>query len=282
MRPKCTRVTIEMYTKWLYLSTQTDDALAPNVMDFYSALHKTGASSLSNNVGDTYITTHTTDPLQERYSKLEKHNSTLQSHNADLKDTVDALTKSFEAAQEKLKLQAQLHAEQLRTLQAKDKTLTERCQSTAALAEQHRLANLKLEQQHKSLQQDLQCMAAVQAQGDSRLASEITRLESSLRSKDQEHGQKSLQLSKRLEAVSGSLQVAKELLRSYPQMPADGIKVLKSSAEVLQLTHSKGGVDSMRDCLGQVSAVLSDLHSDLHTHSRLASEWTQKAARLIA
>lgn len=237
-------------------------------MDFYAALQKTGTDSLTTQVSTPYTNT----------PNSEVGNKTLQTQNTDLKDTVDTLTKSFEAAQEKLKLQAQLHADQLRTLQAKDKVLTERCQSTAAFAEQHRLASLKLEQQHKSLQQDLQSMAEVQAQGESRQAKEIKRLESSLKSKEQEHKQ----LSKNFESVSGRLEAAKELLRSCPQIPQEGIHVLKSSAEVLQLTHSKGGVESMRDCLGQVSVVLSDLHADLYAHSRLACEWTQKADRLLA
>jgi DNA repair exonuclease SbcCD ATPase subunit len=265
--------------------------------------------SLANHI-DTPHTGAVDTTLQEKFSKLEKHNTILQSRNADLKDTVDTLTKSFEAVQEKLKLQAQLHADQLRTLQAKDKVLTERCQSTAAFAEQHRLAGLHLEQKHKSLQKDLQSMAALQAQSEGRQAKEIGRLESSLKSKErdctslqqqmqtlhtsmqtlqkttlslkQEHKQQTLDLSKKLESVSGSLEAAKELLRSYPQISKDGIHVLKSSAEVLQLTHSKGGVESMRDCLGQVSAVLDDLHADLQAHSRLAGEWTQRADRLLA
>ena len=252
--------------------------------------------------------------LMEHSSKMQKHNTTLQQQNSGLKDTIDTLTKSAQSTQEelkeKVKLQAQLHADHIKTLQVKDRTLTERCQTLAAFAEQHRLASLKHEQKHKSLTQELQSMAAVQVSGEGRhrtAMEEVKRLESAVKSKDKDvrslqenisalqGSMQSLktelsQKNQKLDSVSGRLQQMGALLRASPysskgnEATTHSLQSLKSSAEVMQLAHASGGADSMRECLGQVSAVLEDLHRELHGElqgqHRLAAEWKQRVDAL--
>jgi chromosome segregation ATPase len=254
------------------------------------------------------------DALMEHSAKLQKHNTTLQQQNSSLKDAIDTLTKSAQATEgelrEKVKLQAQLHADHIKTLQVKDRTLTERCQTLSAFAEQHRLASLKHEQKHKSLTQELQSMAAVQVAGEGRhrtAMEEVKRLQSAVKSKDQEmrsmqQGISDLQADMRtlktelqqkdqkLDCLSGRLQQLGALLKASPysatsnDTTAHSLQSLKSSAEVMQLAHANGGVDSMRECLGQVSAVLEDLHGELHGELLgqhcLAAEWQQRVDAL--
>ena len=212
-------------------------------------------------------------------SKVEK----LQQHNSTLKDTVNTLTESCQATEEKMKLQAQLHNDQVLTLSSKDRTLTERCKSLAAFAEQHRLACQRHEQKHKSLSKELQSMAAVVAGESSK--EDVKRLQSNLKARDKEvqslqeniHSlqtnvqtlKQSIQSLKeehnsKMESVSGRLQAAVKLLKSFPDQEDSKTRImgsLKSSAEIMQLAHTSGGVDSMRECLGQVSTVLQDLRS---------------------
>jgi N-acyl-D-aspartate/D-glutamate deacylase len=190
-------------------------------------------------------------------------------------------------------------------LQSKDSALTERCKSLAASAELHRLANLKLEQKHTELHSELkanatelkanatelkakaaelQSMAALQAKTE---AAHAALLQSSGEAQHKRSTSEA-QLSKRLEAATdklqtatGKLQAAAALLKSRPQLAQEGVSVLKSSAEVMRLAHAEGGVDSMRECLGQVCAVLDDLHGDLATHTRLASDWGRSLDKLL-
>lgn len=235
--------------------------------------------------------------LMQHSAKLQQHNTTLQQQNSSLKDTIHTLSKSAQSTEEELrervKLQAQLHADQLKTLQVKDRTLTERCQTLAAFAEQHRLASLKHEQRHKSLTQELQSMAAVQVAGEGRhktALQEVVRLKGVVESKDKDV--RSLQenihaLQSSLKTVSGRLRDVGTLLKASPYTNIGHtckhdtvLQSLKSSAEVMKLAHTRGGVDSMRECLGQVSAVLEDLHGELQGQHRLAGEWQQRVKAL--
>ena len=306
-----------------------ESVLSVKPMDFYSAMSGTVSSKIDGTThsrGESKPTPQEYDPehginermerqrvdaLMEHTAKLQKHNTTLQQQNSSLKDTIHTLTKSNQSTEEELrervKLQAQLHADQLKTLQVKDRTLTERCQTLAAFAEQHRLAGLKHEQKNKSLTQELQSMAAVQVAGEGRhrtAMEEVKRLESTVKSRDKDvlslqeniiSLQSNIQILKqehhqKLECVSGRLEKARALLKASPysahapHTTSDSLKssldALKSSAEVMKLAHTHGGVDSMRECLGQVGAVLKDLHGELQSQHRLAGEWQQRVDAL--
>jgi hypothetical protein len=280
-------------------------------MDFYSTLQRANAKdekSLQSEGTDALRQEH--GKLLALHSQLQTQASKLQAHNASLKESHETLNEVHSALQkhntalqlqnsklqEKAKLDAQLHSEQVRTLQSKDSALTERCKSLAASAELHRLANLKLEQKHTELHSELKANATELKANASQLKVNATELKAkaaelqsmaALQSKTeaahaallQSHGEG--QLSKRLEAATGKLQAAAALLKSRPQLAQEGVSVLKSSAEVMRLAHAEGGVDSMRECLGQVCAVLDDLHGDLATHTRLASDWGRSLDKLL-
>jgi chromosome segregation ATPase len=296
-------------------------------MDFYSTLQRANAKdekSLQSEGTDALRQEHGKllalhSQLQTQASKLQAHNASLKESHETLKEVHSALQKHNTALQlqnsklqEKAKLDAQLHSEQVRTLQSKDSALTERCKSLAASAELHRLANLKLEQKHTELHSELKANATELKANASQLKANATELKAkaaelqsmaALQAKTEaahaallqssgeaQHKRSSgeAQLSKRLEAATdklqtatGKLQAAAALLKSRPQLAQEGVSVLKSSAEVMRLAHAEGGVDSMRECLGQVCAVLDDLHGDLATHTRLASDWGRSLDKLL-
>jgi chromosome segregation ATPase len=289
-------------------------------MDFYSTLQRANAKdekSLQSEGTDALRQEHGKllalhSQLQTQASKLQAHNASLKESHETLKEVHSALQKHNTALQlqnsklqEKAKLDAQLHSEQVRTLQSKDSALTERCKSLAASAELHRLANLKLEQKHADLHSELKAKATELKANATELKAKAAELQSmaALQAKTEaahaallqssgeaQHKRSSgeAQLSKRLEAATdklqtatGKLQAAAALLKSRPQLAQEGVSVLKSSAEVMRLAHAEGGIDSMRECLGQVCAVLDDLHGDLATHTRLASDWGRSLDKLL-
>ena len=286
-------------------------------MDFYSALHKKNntigqeASALKDS---NFSKPHPTadrenslssqeqiNSLMQQNAKLHKLNTTLQVHNCNLRDTVNELNKANTAMQERhrenTQLQTQLHADYLRKNEVKESTLTERCKSMAAFAEQHRLASAKHEQKHKNLAKELQNMAAVQVATEGRhqtAMEEVKRLQSMLESKtrdakslqDNLHSlQSDLQTLKQTNrTVSGRLQKAIGLLQDSPHQSKTLQSLesrLESSAEVMELAHARGSTDSMRECLGQVGSVLKDLHGQLQGHHRLASAWQERVRVLL-
>ena len=290
-------------------------------MDFYStvsgttSLHEQNVKLQQNHSGLAESVSSLSKICKDSDEKLRKHAQLnldlsskvekLQLHNSSLKDTVNSLTVSCKATEEKLKLQSQLHNDQVLTMNCKDRTLTERCKSLAALAEQHRLACMRHEEKHKNLSKELQSMAAVVA-GEGGNKEELQRLQSSLRSKDKDmlslqqniHSlQTNVQTLKqnmqslkeehdsKMESVSGRLQAAVKLLKSFPEQQDAKSRImgsLKSSAEVMQLAHTSGGIDCMRECLGQVSAVLQDLHGQLQGLDRLGSSWHERVEALTS
>ena len=238
----------------------------------------------------------------KQHAQLGAKVAQLQQHNTSLKETVSTMSQSCQAAEGKLKLQTQLHNDQILTLNSKDSTLTERCKTLAAFAEQHRLSSLRHEQKHTALSKELQTMAAVQVAVESS-KEELKRLQCSLKSRDKDvqslqeniHSlQTNVQTLKQsistlkeehstnLQAVSDRLQTAVKLLKAYPNQESSKTRImgsLKSSAEVMQLAHT-GSVDSMRECLGQVSTVLQDLHGQLEGLNRLSSSWQERVEAL--
>lgn len=244
-----------------------------------------------------FITTHNSSSNKSN-NKTENNNNNktpkvhenselitaLAKERDDLKATVQCLSmnciayeKQIGAHKDKLLLNAQMHTNRVKALEVKEQTLTKRCQEMGALTELHRLATLKHEQTNKKLSQDLQSMTTVQLEAEKRHRAAVKQMQAAhesnvqaLKSMHQQH-------------VSGRLQQAEKLLRAAPLL-ADSEHILgslKSSAEVLQLAHEGGGVDSMRECLGEVALVLHDLHGQLQGRHRLASEWQKRVEDLF-
>lgn len=220
--------------------------------------------------------------LNNRYNRLQEHFKQTQGSKLDLlnthtkqkeqlkalKETVEALNNSYEAAGEKLLLQNQLHSDQLRTIEATHKKLKERCTALATSAEQHRIANLKLEEKHKSLNKDMETLAALHVKDLKIKEGEIK----SLKSKVDSHAIES----KRLQS---KLHVAETLLKAHPvdaKQTAKAKNILSSSAEVLQLAHDSGSHESMRQCLKEVAEALHGLGGQMDSQHRLASAWLEQ------
>jgi predicted RNase H-like nuclease (RuvC/YqgF family) len=76
--------------------------------------------------------------------------------------------------------------------------------------------------------------------------------------------------------LQGRVDISTSLLKSHPIDPClnnKTKKILRSSAEILELAHDSGSVESMRRCLGQVGEILVDLHEQLDSQHRLSSAW---------
>lgn len=82
----------------------------------------------------------------------------LQEQLKAARDTVEALNLTCRATEDKILLQSQLHADKLRLMEVTHSTLQERCKILSASAEQHRTANILLEERHKSMTKDLEVL----------------------------------------------------------------------------------------------------------------------------
>lgn len=212
---------------------------------------------------------HLQERLRLAQDTTEKNDAKQRQQLKVLKDTVESLAKSCEAASEKMLLQKQLHYNQMRTTEAAHKTISARCTALATSADLHRQTNLKLEERHKSLCQDLNSMAQKSAS-----------LEAELKSKNHELSTLKTAHENETKRLQASLQKAQEHLQSHPVSMEHILRsksILESSADVLELAHDNGGVESMRQCLREVANVLKDLGEDLTHQHRLASEWLSRA-----
>lgn len=220
---------------------------------------------------------------------LSKHTK-LQEQCKGLKDTVEVLNRNFEAANEKLFLQNQLHENKLRTMEAAHNTLKERCKAMAASTEQHRLSHLKMELRNKSMTNDIERLtelhaSAVRAKDSevhslqsklSKLESDFTKLKTTHTAKIESHAVEA----KRLQA---KIQAAESILKAHPIDPSQTTKtksILSSSAEILELAHANGSVDSMKQCLSEVAGVLRDLNGQLGAQYKLSKAWLERVSSL--
>jgi type II secretory pathway component PulJ len=220
-------------------------------------------------------------PLLERHAKL-------QEQCKDLKNSVQTLNRSFEAANEKLFLQNQLHENKLRTMEATHNTLKERCKTMAVATEQHRLGNLQLEVRNKSMAKDIEKIAELHACAIMAKDGEANALQARLSKAESDFAQLRIAHA-RLESeevppLQAKIKAAEALLRSHPINAAQGAKtksIISSSAEILELAHAKGSAEEMKQCLGQVAAVLKDLNGQLGVQCRLSKAWMDQVdARL--
>ena len=216
-------------------------------------------------------TTKVAQQAQDSKLDLMAKHTKLQEHCNALKSTLETVNRSFEAANEKLFLQNQLHENKLRTIEATHNTLKERCKAMAISTEQHRIANLKLETQNKSMTEDIGKLTQLQSEIAQTKDKEIDSLKARIESHSVE--------TKRL---NGKIQAAESLLKAHPVDPAQTAKtrkILASSAEVLQLALKNGGVASMRECLGQVAEVLQDVHKQLGSQHKLSAAWLDRVEK---
>jgi chromosome segregation ATPase len=104
---------------------------------------------------------------QVHSSKLElsQRHSCLQEQFNKLKVTAQTLSQNCKAADETLFLQNQLHADKLRLVEVTQNTLKDRCRAISVSAEQHRLANSRLEEQNKSISKDLEQLTELKGSG---------------------------------------------------------------------------------------------------------------------
>lgn len=243
---------------------------------------------------------------QAHSSKLElaQRHINLQEQFNGLKVTAQTLSQSCKASDEKLFLQGQLHADKLRLMEVTHNTLKDRCKAMGLSAEQHRLANLRLEERHKSLSKDLAQLAELEmgSTKDSNQslknlqvklqASEgeiqVLKMDYTDRLKNKEAEMTSLR--SKIEAhttearlLQGKFKATQSLLKAHPIDPCLNLKaknILQSSAEILELAHAKGGAESTRQCLCEVAEALKDLNRQLDSHRRLSSVWMDKVETL--
>ena len=114
------------------------------------------------------------EQLQQMHSsklELSQRHSDLQEQFNKLKVTSQTLSQNCKAADEKLFLQNQLHADKLRLVEVTQNTLKDRCKAMSVSAEQHRIANLRLEERHKSISKDLEQLVELHGSGIQSIAS---------------------------------------------------------------------------------------------------------------
>jgi hypothetical protein len=135
----------------------------------------------------------------------------------------------------------------------------------AVSTEQHRLANLKLETQSKSMARDIETQTKLHAEALQSKESETNLLSAKIEA----HAAEAKRLQGRIKATA-------DILSAHPvdlDRSARAKNILASSVEILELAHAKGSAESMRQCLGQVAEVLKDLHWQMSTQHRLFNAW---------
>jgi chromosome segregation ATPase len=224
----------------------------------------------------------------------------LQEQYKALKDKVETLNRACESSDEKLFLQKQMHENKLRTIEAAHNTLKERCKAMAVTTEQHRLSNLQLEVRNKSMTKDVENLAGMHTAKEREVKSLKSNIQSNISTHQKEldfikseytallkiRESEIMSLKAKLEShaleakrLQSKIQATETLLRSHPIDTGEKTKnILTSSAEILQLAHTNGSTDSMRQCLGQVAEVLKDLNTQLGSQRRLAKAWIDQVA----
>ena len=252
----------------------------------------------------TRQTSETHTDLLGRHAELQQSHSRLQDQCKGLREAVSVLDSKSKAADEKLLLQTQMHANRLRTIEATHNNIKERCSSLAVSAEQHRLSsvkleaanarlqadNFKLEEKHRSTVRDVERLTELHSKAIQATQSNAIQLSAAqqsanshadkLRSRDDEIASLKSNFKSNMEAhakeakrLQSKIQAAWALLKAHPidlMQNAKTKNILASSAEILQLAHDNGSTEGMRQCLGQVAEVLNDLKGQLSSQHRLS------------
>ena len=179
----------------------------------------------------------------------------------------------------------------LQELEAKNKTLEERCVKLSAWVEQHRIAKLQAPKDSThELNQALDALANLDARHTA-----LTSEHAALRAEHEglkltQSGERSVQakLSEleeragRAERASQSLACAKRLACSAPvgqELLDKAASVLASGADVL--LHVQGTTPQLRDGLNQVCDALLALEGDLRGHGAEVGAWLAKRAAAL-
>ena len=130
----------------------------------------------------------TVEALNLRCKEAHDSNTALMKQYNGMKETMEALNLqlnlSCKANEDKLLLQSQLHSDKLRLLEVTHNTLRDRCKTIAVSAEQHRIANITLEERHKSMTKDMEILVSGQVNGVSTKGRDISQLQLLLSTKD--------------------------------------------------------------------------------------------------
>lgn len=269
--------------------------------------HKLQIAALHEQLRQTRQTNETHTDLLGRHAELQQSHSRLQDQCKGLREAVSVLDSKSKAADEKLLLQTQMHANRLRTIEATHGNIKERCASLAVSAEQHRLSsvkleaanarlqadNFKLEEKHRSTVRDVERLTELHSKAIQATQSNAIQLSAAkqsvnshadkLRSRDDEIASLKSNFKSNIEAhakeakrLQSKIQAAGALLKAHPidlMQNAKTKNILASSAEILQLAHDNGSTEGMRQCLGQVAEVLNDLKGQLSSQHRLSQAW---------
>jgi hypothetical protein len=94
---------------------------------------------------------HTALSDHSTLSSLQSEHAVLQQRHKALADAAEGLRLTCQSAEGRVLLAQQLNADRLQELTVRNRTLTERCVSLGALAEQHRIAHARQETESKGL-----------------------------------------------------------------------------------------------------------------------------------
>jgi hypothetical protein len=219
--------------------------------------------------------------------------SDLRSQLKGMKETVEALNLTCKAAEDKLLLQSQLHSDKLRLLEVTHNTLQERCKTISASAEQHRVANILLEERQKSMTKDVEILANGHV-NDASKDREINNLKSLVTSRDRDisHLQslvktKDVDISN-LQSLVSTKDMSNSLLKSQMSARDTDIKALQKSLETrpeVSVKISQEYSDRMHDKEREISSLrfkIDGHESDLRKITAECSDRLQNKEKEIS
>jgi chromosome segregation ATPase len=230
----------------------------------------------------------TVDALNLSCKEAHDAKTTLAKQYNGMKETVEALnlqlSLSCKAHEDKLLLQSQLHSDKLRLLEVTHNTLRDRCKTIAVSAEQHRIANISLEERHKSLTRDIEILANGQVNGVSSKDREISQLQLLLSSKTRDicHLQslvstKDSDISHLQSQVTGKERDIIDL-KSLISSNETNMRTLKKSLkdEMGAAKLAEGYTEKIEDKEREISSLKSKINSHENEIHKFAEEYSER------
>ena len=211
--------------------------------------HKLQIAALHEQLRQTRQTNETHTDLLGRHAELQQSHSRLQDQCKGLREAVSVLDSKSKAADEKLLLQTQMHANRLRTIEATHGNIKERCASLAVSAEQHRLSSVKLEAANARLQAD-----------NFKLESSSAKLQSDNAKLEEKHRSTVRDVERLTELHSKAIQA--------------------TQSNAIQLSAAKQSVNSHADKLrsrdDEIASLKSNFKSNIEAHAKEAKRLQSK------
>ena len=217
---------------------------------------------------------------KEQAETLERGHRTLQERCQSL----SAMAELHRMANLQHQAKAKEQEGKYNTLKESHNRLINEMDSLASSKDSHLLAVHRLQEENKRLEEKCKMASTKMGEKQRTLDKNMEVLREQQRSEmdemKREHIRKVKSLEEKLAANSKKLELSTQLIKAAPinkDLNVKACSVVKSSAEILEMAHDRGGVETTKKCLSQVASVLRELHTELNRQGSVGSAWLDKA-----